>query len=56
MLEATKLAVKEINAGGGLLGRQIDLISYDPQTTIQFYTQFATQAAAGEHVDVVQGG
>jgi urea transport system substrate-binding protein len=56
MLEATKLAVKEINASGGLLGRQIDLITYDPQTTIQFYTQFATQAAAGEHVDVVQGG
>lgn len=34
MLEATKLAVKEINASGGLLGRQIELITYDPQTTI----------------------
>jgi urea transport system substrate-binding protein len=56
MLEATKLAVKEINESGGLLGRQIKLISYDPQTTIQFYTQFATQAAAGDHVDVVQAG
>lgn len=56
MLEATKLAVKEINAAGGLLGRQIDLISYNPQTTIQYYTQFATQAAAGDRVDVVQGG
>jgi urea transport system substrate-binding protein len=56
MLEATKFAVKEINDAGGLLGRPIKLTPYDPQTTIQFYTQFATQAAAGEHVDVVQGG
>jgi branched-chain amino acid transport system substrate-binding protein len=56
MLEATKFAVKEINEAGGLLGRQIRLTAYDPQTTIQFYTQFATQAAAGERVDVVQGG
>ena len=56
MLEATKFAVKEINDSGGLLGRQIKLSTYDPQTTIQFYTQFATQAAAGEHVDVVHGG
>ncbi len=56
MLEATRLAVKEINEAGGLLGRQIQPIVYDPQTTIQFYTQFATQAAAGDRVDVVQGG
>ncbi|MEM6973150.1 MAG: ABC transporter substrate-binding protein [Pseudomonadota bacterium] len=56
MLEATKMAVSEINAAGGLLDRQIELISYDPQTTIQFYTQFATQAAAGDRVDVVHAG
>ncbi|MEO1458846.1 MAG: ABC transporter substrate-binding protein, partial [Pseudomonadota bacterium] len=56
MQEATRLAVKEINAAGGLLGRQIELIEYDPQTTIQFYTQFATQAAAGDRVDVVHAG
>lgn len=56
MLEATRLAVKEINDDGGLLGRPIELIAYDPQTTIQRYTQFATQAAAGDRVDVVQAG
>lgn len=55
MLEATKLAVKEINASGGLLDRQVEIIAYDPQTTVQFYTQFATQAAAGDRVDVVHG-
>ncbi|WP_342353604.1 ABC transporter substrate-binding protein [Acuticoccus sediminis] len=56
MLAATKLAVDEINAAGGLVDRQIEMISYDPQTTIQFYTQFATQAAAGDRADVVHAG
>lgn len=56
MLEATKLAVKEINDGGGLLGRPVELKSYDSQTSIQFYTQFATQAAAGDRADVVHAG
>lgn len=56
MVEATRLAVKEINDGGGLLGRKVDLTVYDPQTTIQFYTQFATQAAASDRADVVQAG
>ena len=37
------MAVKEINSSGGLLDRQVEIIAYDPQTTIQFYTQFATQ-------------
>ena len=56
MLEATRLAVKEINDSGGLLDRPVEIIAYDPQTTIQFYTQYATQLAAGDQVDVVQGG
>jgi branched-chain amino acid transport system substrate-binding protein len=29
---------------------------YDPQSTIQFYTQYATQAAAGDKADVVHAG
>jgi branched-chain amino acid transport system substrate-binding protein len=56
MLAATRLAVDEINAGGGLLDRQVELIAYDSQTSIQFYTQFATQAAAGDRADVVHAG
>ncbi|MEL6204521.1 MAG: ABC transporter substrate-binding protein [Pseudomonadota bacterium] len=56
MVETTKMAIDEINAAGGLLGRQIDLKVYDPQSTIQFYTQFATQAAAGDRADVVHAG
>ncbi len=56
MVDATVLAVEEINAAGGLLGKQIDLKMYDPQSTIQFYTQYATQAAAGDKADVVHAG
>jgi len=56
MVDTTKLAVEEINAAGGLLGRQIDLKMYDPQSTIQFYTQYATQAAASDKADVVHAG
>jgi urea transport system substrate-binding protein len=56
MVDATVMAVDEINAAGGLAGRQVELINYDPQSTIQFYTQYATQAAAGDKADVVHAG
>ena len=52
----TKLAVADINAAGGLLGRQVELLTYDAQSNIQLYTQYATEAAAGERVAVVHGG
>ena len=39
-----------------MLDREIELISYDTQSNIQLYTQFATQAAAGDRADVVHGG
>lgn len=52
----TKLAVADINAAGGLLGRQVELLTYDAQSNIQLYTQFATQAAAGDRVSAVHGG
>jgi urea transport system substrate-binding protein len=45
MVDALTLAVEETNAAGGLLGRQIKLINYDPQSSMQLYTQFAQQAA-----------
>lgn len=56
MVDATKMAVDEINAAGGLLGKQVELKMYDPQSTIQFYTQYATQAAAGDRAHVVHAG
>jgi len=56
MVAATEMAVAEINASGGLLGRQVDLKMYDPQSSIQYYTQYATQAAASDRADVVHAG
>src|SRR5712691_11516836 len=56
MVDCLNYAVDEINGAGGLLGRQIKLISYDAQSNIQLYTQFATEAATKERVAVVHAG
>ena len=56
MVMATQLAVEEINAAGGLLGRKIQLIQYDTQSDIALYTKFAQQLAREDKVDVVHGG
>lgn len=50
------LAVAEINEAGGLLGRQISAQKYDPQSNIQLYTQFATEAATSLQAAAVFGG
>src|ERR1043165_1870 len=56
MVDCLTYAVEEINAAGGLLGKQLKLISYDAQSNIQLYTQYATEAATKEKVAVVHGG
>jgi branched-chain amino acid transport system substrate-binding protein len=56
MVACLEFAVDEQNAAGGLLGREIKLINYDPQSNIQLYTQFATEAATKDKVAVVHGG
>jgi urea transport system substrate-binding protein len=56
MVDALTLAVEETNAAGGLLGRPVKLISYDTQSSMQLYTQFAQQAALKDKVAVVHGG
>jgi branched-chain amino acid transport system substrate-binding protein len=56
MIACLDFAVSEANAAGGLLGRPIELTNYDPQSNIQLYTQFATQAATKDKAAVVHGG
>jgi urea transport system substrate-binding protein len=56
MIDAMTLAVEETNAAGGLLGRPVKLISYDTQSSMQLYTQFAQQAALKDKVAVAHGG
>ncbi|MGO7616428.1 ABC transporter substrate-binding protein, partial [Rhizobium ruizarguesonis] len=45
MADALILAAEEINEGGGLLGRQIKLITQDQQSNMQQYTQIAQKMA-----------
>src|SRR5205807_2424538 len=56
MVFALQLAVDEINAGGGLVGRPLNVVHYDTQSNIQLYSQYAQQLAVKDKVDVVHGG
>ncbi|WP_428493509.1 ABC transporter substrate-binding protein [Rhodopila sp.] len=56
MIQTTEYAVGVLNARGGLLGRQIKLINYDTQSSMQLYSQYAQQLVLKDRVDVVQGG
>ncbi|MEO0543996.1 MAG: transporter substrate-binding protein [Pseudomonadota bacterium] len=56
MADALILAAEEINANGGLLGKEIKLITQDAQSDNQQYTQIAQKLALGDKVSVVQGG
>jgi len=56
MVMATQLAVDEINAAGGLLGRKVKVIQYDSQSDIALYTKYAQQLVRSDKVDVVHGG
>lgn len=53
---ALRLAVDEINAAGGLLGRQVEIVAYDTQSDMALYTQYGQQLVRSDKVDVVHGG
>jgi len=55
MQMSAALAFEEINAAGGLFGRQIRVVDYDTQSNMQLYAQFAQQAALREEVSLVLG-
>lgn len=56
MADCMTLAIEEQNAAGGLLGKQLKLATYDPQSNMQLYTQFAQQASLKDKAAVVMGG
>ncbi len=53
---AMRLAVSQINAEGGLLGKQVEVIAYDTQSDMALYTQYGQQLTRQDRVDVVHGG
>jgi branched-chain amino acid transport system substrate-binding protein len=50
-----QLAVDQINAQGGLLGRKLELVQYDTQSQAQLYGQFAQQLVLKDRVAAVFG-
>ncbi len=56
MDQAMRMAVKEINAAGGLLGKQVEVAAYDTQSDMALYSQYAQQLTRQDRVDVVHGG
>lgn len=56
MADCMALAVEEQNAAGGLLGKKLKLATYDPQSNMQLYAQFAQQSALKDKSTVVMGG
>jgi urea transport system substrate-binding protein len=55
-VDATKLAIKDINEHGGVLGRKLDLVFYDAQSDNAKYTQYATQLTGKDHVAAIAAG
>lgn len=56
MAQLARFAVHEINQAGGLLGRPLELVEYDPQSNMQLYGQLAQKLALQDRVSVVHGG
>ena len=55
-LHGSELAVEEINAAGGIMGRPIELIHLDPQGDNARYQEFARRLLSRDKVDVLIGG
>src|SRR5947207_358227 len=51
-----KMVIDDINANGGLLGRQVDLCLEDSATTDSVAEAAATKLVEQDHIDVIFGG
>jgi urea transport system substrate-binding protein len=51
----TRLAVDDINANGGVLGRQLELVEYDSQSSTAKNVEYANQLVNADQVAVVMG-
>jgi urea transport system substrate-binding protein len=56
MHDATELAIDDINQKGGVLDRQLELVSYDAQSANEKYTQYARDLALKDNAEVIMGG
>ena len=54
--DGAKLAVAEINAKGGVLGKKLELIHYDGQSDVRRHQEFAQRCILEDHANVVMAG
>ncbi len=54
--QATQLALDDINSKGGVLGRQLSLVFYDAQSSLDRYTEFAKTLIQQDKVSVIVAG
>jgi branched-chain amino acid transport system substrate-binding protein len=54
-IHAYELAVKEINAAGGVLGKKLEIVRYDTQADNRRFQEFARRLIKKDKVDVVFG-
>ena len=50
-IHAYELAVKEINANGGVLGKQLEIVRYDTQSDNRRFQEFARRLIKKDKVD-----
>lgn len=55
-LHGAQLAVEEINKAGGIMGRQLELIAYDPQFDNAKFQEFTRRLLDKDKVDVLFAG
>jgi branched-chain amino acid transport system substrate-binding protein len=55
-VRSTELAVEEINEAGGIMGRQLELIAYDPQFDNAKFQEFTRRLLERDKVDVLFAG
>jgi branched-chain amino acid transport system substrate-binding protein len=55
-VHAIELAAKEINDAGGIDGRPVELVVYDPQSDNRRYQEFMRRVLQSDEVDVVFAG
>lgn len=56
MIDATNFAIDSINRKGGVLGKQLKLVSYDAQSDNDKYSQYANTLILNDKASVIMGG
>ena len=51
----TALAIQEINAAGGVLGREIEVVAYDPGSSPETYRKMADRLLTEDGASVIFG-